>query len=56
MPGHSVAINLDAVFADRYFEIGLSTVILAEIVHAEANHAHQQRTHQEIQKAVRIRV
>jgi|GEM_PF-3546990 len=56
MPGQSVAINLDAVFAYGYFEISLCTVILREIVHAEANHAYQQRTHQEIQKAVRIRV
>lgn len=56
MPGQSVTINLDAIFADRYFEIGVSTVVLREIVDAEANHAHQQCAHQEIQKAIRIRV
>ena len=56
MPGRSVAINLDALIANRYFEVGFGAVVLSEIVHAETDHTYKKCAHQEIQKAVRIRV
>ena len=54
MPGRLVTVDLDSIFANRDFKVGIGTVVLREIVDAKAYDTDEKCADQKVQKTVAI--